>query len=342
MEKTGFGVIGVGGWGESHIRAYLDHPLVELVAVSDIDEERLKAVARKYGLQKYYRDYNELLKLDSIQAVSIVTPDFAHADIALASLDCCKHVLLEKPMATRVDECVQIRKKAAQADVKFMVDFHNRWNLPFVKAKEAIHKGEIGELQYIYCRLNDTIFVPTRMLSWAGKTTVNWFLASHCLDTLMWLFEDEVDSVYSVSRSRVLIEKGIDTPDFYTSILKFKKGGIANLENGWILPETTPNLIDFKTEIIGTQGVLYTDSSHHRILQKYTPGEATYPDVLVSPTLYGKPVGFAIESIRHFADCVVLDRTPLVGAEEGEKVTRVIVAIEESARTGNEVKVDWK
>lgn len=339
MQKKGFGVIGVGVMGQTHIKAYLSHPFAELVAISDINKERAKEVAQKYGIKRYYQNYRELLKLDEIQGVSIVTPDFAHTEITLAALDAGKDVLLEKPMATTIEECAKIHKKVQEVKVKFMLDFHNRWNPPFVEAKKVVEKGEIGEIEYIYCRLNDTIFVPTKMISWAGKSTVNWFLASHCLDILMWLFEDEVDSVYSVSKSKVLREKGIDTPDLFTSILKFKRGGIANLENGWILPETAPNVFDFKVEIIGTQGALYIDTSHHRIMQKYTPQEANYPELLGNLVVHKKAIGFAVESIYHFIDCVVFDKEPLVGAEEGEKVTRVIAAIQESAKDSKVIKV---
>jgi predicted dehydrogenase len=137
----------------------------------------------------------------------------------------------------------------------------------------------------------------------------------------------------------VLKARGIDTPDFFVSILQFRKGGVATLENGWILPNTAPNIIDFKTEMVGSEGVLYTDGSHHRVFQKYTQQDATYPDVLVCPSVYGKPMGFGVDSIRAFADCVVFDRAPLVGAVEGERVTRTILALEESARTGSVVTV---
>ena len=156
----------------------------------------------------------------------------------------------------------------------------------------------------------------------------------------MWLLDDEIETVYSVSRSQVLRRRGIDTPDFFVSIIQFKKGAVATLENGWILPNTAPNIIDFKVEIVGSDGVLYIDGSHNRILEKYTKGRATYPDVLVCPILYGRPMGFGVESIRHFIDCIVNDKQPLVGAKEGEIVTRVIVAIHESAKIGKVVKVD--
>ena len=339
MEKVGFGVIGTGGWGETHVGVYATHPLVDLVAVCDVREDRVQEVAQEYGVQTVYTDYRDLLKDERVSAVSIVTPDFAHTEIAIAAAQAGKDVLIEKPLATTVEACEQIVAEVQQAGIKFMVDFHNRWNPAFVKIKSSLDKGELGEPVMMYYRLNDTLFVPTQMLSWAGQTSLLWFLGSHCVDTMLWLLEDEVTRVYSVSRSNVLAKRGISTPDLFQTILEFKKGTVATLENCWILPESTPNIIDLKCEIVGTEGTVYVDGSHHRILQRYTQDEAAYPDVIVCPVIYGKPMGFAAESIRYFADCIVSDEVPIVGAEDGLRATKVLCAIERSANEGRPVEL---
>ena len=339
MEKVKFGIIGAGLWGEMHARTYWNHPLVEIGGVCDMNEARAKQIAAQYEAEQHYTDYRALLKRDDIAAVSIVTPDFAHTEIAVAAARAGKHILLEKPMATTVADCEKILSEVARTKVTFMVDFHTRWSPPFVKAKKAIEEGEIGDPLMIDYRLSDTIYVPTKMLSWAGQSSVLWFIGSHCIDTISWLLEDRVARVYAVSRSKVLASKGIDTPDFFQTILEFKKGAVANLENCWVLPERAPNLIDLKCEIVGSHGVLYMDGSHHRMLQKYTQKEATYPDVFVCPVIYEKATGFAFESIRHFIDCVLFDHEPMIPHEAGLEVTKVIVAMLESARSGMPVSV---
>ena len=337
MGRAGFGLIGTGIWGETYARAYTDHSEVELVAVCDLDEARGREIAERYGAPKRHTSYVDLLEEEGVDAVSIVTPDFAHTEIAVAAAEAGKHILPEKPMATTVEDCERIADAVERAGVKFMVDFHNRWNPTTVKAKRAIEDGEIGDPEMIYYRLNDTIFVPTEMLSWAGRSSTLWFLGSHCIDTLQWLLDDEVVRVYSVSRERVLKGIGITTPDFYQTTLEFSRGAVVQLENGWILPNTTPNLIDLKCSIVGTRGALYIDGSHHRLLEKYTSDEGGYPDVLVCPDIHGRPVGFGVESIRAFADCVVHDREPLVGVHDGIEATRVITAAIESAAKGQPV-----
>jgi len=78
MDKIGYGLIGGGLWGETHARVISLHPFATLVAVCDVVEERAQQMAEKYGAKAYYTDYQEMLKNPDIQAVGIVTPDFAH------------------------------------------------------------------------------------------------------------------------------------------------------------------------------------------------------------------------------------------------------------------------
>jgi len=337
MSTVGFGVISVGTWGELHARVYSSQAGAQLVAVSDLNEERAREVASRYGAAYCFTDYRELLARSEIEAVSVVTPDHTHTEIAVDAFRAGKHVLLEKPMAQTVAECQKIIEASREAGKKLMVDFHNRWNPAFYQAKEAIAAGEIGEPQMVSYRLNDQMWVPTDMLKWASRSSVLWFIGSHSIDTIMWLLGDRPTRVYSVSRSRVLKGKGVDTPDFYQTVLEFSGGAVAMVENCWIVPNNTPNIIDLKCEIIGDAGALYVDCSHHRVLQRYSPGVATYPDVLVAPVVQGKQLGFAVESIRHFAECVLEDREPLVTGEDGLQVTRVICAAEESTKTGQPV-----
>lgn len=334
MSKLGFGVIGVGGWGETHVRVYAAHPFVDLVALCDVREDRAQQMARQYGVQTVYTDYRDLLGDERISAVSIVTPDFAHTQPAIAAARAGKHVLIEKPLATTVQECEQIIAQVDQAGIKLMVDFHNRWSPPFAGIKASLDQGELGDPAMIYFRLSDTLFVPTRMLSWAAKSSLLWFLGSHCVDMMLWLLKDEVRRVYSASRSRVLVERGIATPDFFQTVLEFAKGTVATMENCWILPETSPNVFDLKFEIVGTRGSAYVDGSHHRMFQRFTADQAAFPDVGVAADVHGRPTGFGTESIRHFVDCVLNDRVPMVTAQDGLRATKVVCAIERSAKEG--------
>ena len=335
MAKLRVGVIGAGTFGQVHLQAYSDHPSVELAAVCDLDERRLQEAADRYGVPNRSRDHAELLALPNLDAVSVATPDYAHADIVVQAIERGKAVLVEKPLATTLADCDRIGQALRSRPVPFMVDFHNRWNPGVARIKEAVEAGRIGAVQMAYHRLSDTIFVPTKMLSWAGRSGVCWFLGSHCVDTLRWLLSDEVTRVYSVSGSRVLKDMGIGTADYFLSVVSFRRGAQAVVENCWILPESAPSLVDSKLEVVGEKGTFYFDPMPERLLE--LTSAAACPDTYGALRVHGKAVGFAIESIRYFADCVLQGRQPMAGFEDGRQVTRVILAMEESARTGRPV-----
>ncbi len=332
MARVRTAVIGLGNWGQAHLEVYSKHPAAELRAACDLSEERLRQAAEDYDVPALYTDFEKMLALEELDAVSIVTPDFAHTDAVVAAVSSGRAVLVEKPLATTMADCDRIGEALAARPVPFMVDFHNRWSPGIVRMHDAVAASEIGEVQSAACHLNDTLFVPTQMLPWAGRSNVLWFLASHCLDTLRWVLGDEVVRVYSTSSSRVLHERTIETPDFYLTTLEFKNGARALLENSWILPEASTTLVDFRLSVLGDQAALRFDGSPHQLVQ-VGPQKPEGVDTFISPRVHGHMKGFATESIRHFVDCLAEGRRPMVGYEDGREVTRIILAIEQSAHT---------
>ncbi len=348
MRKVGFGVIGVGTWGENHVRVFKQNPNAELIAIADINEKRAREISERYRIKEYYTDYRELLENPDIEAVGIATPDFLHREPCVMAAEAGKDILVEKPLATTVQDAEAILNAARKNGVKLMVDFHNRWNPPCVMAKKAIEEGEVGDPIYLYARLNNTKLSPTRFLKWASKSKVIWFLTVHTCDLARWFFNDEAERVYAVSRSKVLRSMGIDTPDFYTAIVEFKEGAVVNLESCWIIPNTIPGVgwgewfglgIDFKLEIVCRRGTIYLDPLPNYTARKYTDEQYSWPDMQGAIQLHDRWIGFAIESINHFVDCVVNDKEPLVTGEDGLAVTKIMCAVEESARTGKIVEV---
>ena len=336
---SGFGVIGTGVWGETHLKTYSTHPGADLVCICDLNEELVAERAEQYGAGCWTTDYEELLGRDDVDAVSVVTPDFLHREVAIAAAEAGKHVLLEKPMATTVEDCQAMIDAAEANDVTLMVDFHNRWNPAMWGIKKRLVSGEMGEPQMLSLRLNDTIYVPTEMLSWAGDSTVVWFIGSHSVDLARWFFDDEITRVYSVARSRVLSERGINTPDFFHTICEFEGGGVAHVENCWIMSDEMPSVADFKVEMIGSEGTALAEVTSHGMLKAFTPEGMSYPDMAVVTDVHGKPNGFGVQSIRHFADCVIEEKEPLLSPMDGLENTRVLVAIHESAESGRPVDI---
>lgn len=345
-DPIGYGIVGAGIWGNLHLMTLAQDPKVRLLAICDIDAAKAKKVAEQYHIPFVYTDYEQMLKNPEVEAVSVATPDFAHGAPALATAQAGKHLLCEKPMAMTLDESLQIIKAAKDSKIKFMVDFHNRWSPPFYIAYENLRDGKLGELRYAYFRQSDTIYVPLRYISWGHKTSVLWFLGPHCIDSIRWLFNDEVREVFAVSRSGYIQSRGVNTPDFFTYFLQFEKGGVANMENSWIVSEQNPTIYDLKLELQCNEGTVFINPSHSGMMEIYRDqtsagwDDITYPDIMVNPTIHGKIVGLATESIKHFVECVYYDKKPLVTGEDGLRATEIILAVEESARTNQPVKVD--
>jgi predicted dehydrogenase len=339
LERVRVGLIGTGTWGNIHAQTYTEYPRAALAAVCDLSAERARKAAAQYGVSQIYTDYREMLKDGGIDAVAIVTPDFAHREIIEEAARAGKDIIVEKPLATTHEDLARITEAVTKAGVKLMVDFHNRWSPPLVVAKNDIEEGKLGDLVSGYLRLNNTFYVPLKMLAWSAESSILWFLGSHAIDTLRYLFHDEIVRVYSVSRSGVLRAHGIDVPDIYQTILEFRNGPIATVENHWIMPDSSPKLNDFKVNILGSKGMFNLDLTHNQLIERYLSNVSDRPDVMGDPHLRGRHPGFVHESIKHFVDCVADGKEPEVTLDDGVRVSKVILAIMESAKMREPVKV---
>lgn len=331
-------IIGAGVWGETHAYLYDEHPSVELVAICDRNIDRARKLAARFNVPSVYSDHKQMLQEVDCDAVAIVTPDFAHGDLAVDCANAGKHILLEKPPATTVRHIEDILNAVAHNNVRMMVDLHNRWSPPFAVARQSLENGELGHPYSAYFRLNDTKWVATDMLPWADQSSILWFLGSHSLDTLRWFFNDEVDQVYSVSRKGILSLQGIDTEDIFQTIIEFRNGGIATMENSWITPNGHPCINDIKFNIVGTKGMISLDLSNNQMIERFLEDGRDRPDVLVRHFVHGKPKGFAYESIRHFVDNLISGEKFLVSVEDAANTSLAIIAILESARTKKPVR----
>lgn len=339
--KLKMAIVGAGIWGENHARIYKAHPFCEVVAICDQKADRAREMADKMGIPQSYDNYEEMFRQSSCDAVAVVTPDFAHAEIAIKAAEYKKHLLIEKPLATTREEVFAMAEAFEKNKVRAMVDLHNRWNPAFNVAYQSVIKGELGNVYSGYMRLNDIKWVATDMLPWAGRSSILWFLGSHSLDTLCWFFNDEVARVYSVSREGILKKLGVDTVDLYLTTLEFKKGGIAHMENGWVTPNANPNVNDFKFNILGDKGMIAMDLCNHNLIQKYTDENNTVPDILVKHSVFDHPAGFAYESIRSFVDCILSGEKFHVSITDAVNTTLALLAVMESAGKRMPVEVRY-
>lgn len=343
MDKIKMAVVGAGGvWGQTHISIYKEHPLAEVTAICDLNKEQALAAAARLGVptEHVYTDYNVMLKEAGIDAVAIVTPDFAHTDIAIACAEAKKHMLIEKPLATTHDDIYSIMEAVEKNNVRVMVDLHNRWSPPFNAAWQEINTGKYGSPCTAYFRLNDVRWVATDMLKWAAKSSILWFLGSHSLDTLRWLVGSEPKEIYAVKYEGVLKKLGVNTVDSYMTTIKFRNGTIAQMENGWIDPNGNGCINDIKFNMVLEHGKIDIDASSHNLIQISTDEKTYVPDVLVKNFIFDSCKGFAYESIRSFIDKLWAGEAFHVSLKDAANTSLAILKLMESSEKGYPVAVD--
>lgn len=328
------GIVGAGIWGSNHALALAGHPTCEIAMICDRDEQRARKLAERYGCG--WTTSLDTLAASDVEAVTIATPDHLHKEPTLRMLAAGKHVLVEKPLATDVAEGRAMVEAAERAGVKFMVDFHARWHPLFMGAKGYVERGELGQPVMAYARLSDTIYVPTEMLSWGGRSGPEWFLFPHVMDVVRWIFAREPVEVYAKGHRGVLEARGIPCWDAIQAIVEFTGGAFCTFETSWIVPNSYSNVVDNRLSVFGDKGGL--ELKNEPTLWAFTDRWHT-PFSSQSVTRYGKAWGFQYESIRYFIDCVADDLVPEAGGRDGLMVTAMIEATLKSLAERRPVKI---
>lgn len=331
MSVVSVGVIGLGLRGTMFARALGHNPGARLVAVCDADPARRERGSTGFGVAAFATP-QELCAYRDLNAVIVATPDPSHREAVEAAARHGLAVMVEKPLATTLEDAEAMALAARQAGVLCQVAFENRWNPTYMAAKEAIARGDIGAVLSLNSRINDRIDVPLSMLSWGASSTPGWFLLSHTVDMSRWLSGQEPTRVFAQGQKNVLLAKGLDTYDTLQAIVRFDGGLSAVFEASWILPETLPMIVDAKYEVIGSDGALYVDG-HDQGLHHVTGAGYRHP-IVAGLDVHGRPSGMAIWMLDSFIACVAADVQPLATIDDGLAAVRVVEAIHHSAQSG--------
>ena len=144
------GIIGCGNVAEKrHIPAINSLKNAEVIAIADVDEDRLKRVGAKFQIKKQYVDYKELIVNQDIEAVGVCVPLKFHFEVALAVMKVKKHLLIEKPLAMSLDETDKLINLASKIDTKVMVGLNRRWHRLVREARDIIRRGSLGHISLI-------------------------------------------------------------------------------------------------------------------------------------------------------------------------------------------------
>lgn len=330
------GIIGLGIKGKQYIELISQDPRTEIAGIYDIDAAKVEELSKKDNL-KGFSSSREMFEQADLDFVYIGTPDFAHVEYVMEAVQYGVDILVEKPMATDREKAEKMVEAVKKAGVKLQVAFSNRFNQPFIQAKRAVENGEVGEILSINTKLNDIIFVPTKMLSWAGKSSPGWFLMSHTLDMASWLKQTKVKTVYATGVKKCLVQKGIDTYDALQALVTYADGTQGFFESQWALPNGAPMTFDFKFDISGTKASISIDTQDQmfHIAKEDFKYRGTM-DMKVN----GRMLGQTAFTYQAFIDCLEKGIEPSPSVEEGLENVKLLVAVHESAEKNIVVPID--
>ena len=336
--KVKTAVIGLGMFGALHAQVYAESSLADLQAVVSRTPERAREIGERFGAN-WYTDYREMLaKEKEVQAVSIANRDAEHREPAIACAEAGKDILLEKPMAPTLEECDAMIAAVEGAGVRMMVNFTLHFDPTYRAAYEQIQGGEIGQVLTMYARRNGTRGggYPGQPIPYAQWSDILISTGIHELEAMTWYADSKVRRVYGESVKH--LPREIKGDDAYMALLKFESGAVGNLESSWIQPLTAPAGLNSQFDILGDKGSIHIGNVNGALLL-CTEERAFHPDVSYWPVLWGQAVGTLRESMTHFLTCLLDDEEPCVGIKEGRLAVQLVLAIQESCRSGKPVEI---
>lgn len=335
MSQVGCGIVGTGIMARKHAEAVAADPRARVAgwvsrsgSADGLDDQGAPV----------HRDVEALLADDAVEVVIVATPDFAHREAAVAAAEAGRHVLIEKPLATTLADAEAIVGAVTAAGVKAMTLFNHRWIPAYWQAKQILSEPDAGEPVMVYARKNDTLTVPTEMISWAAQSSPAHFLSSHDIDLVTWFLGLEVEEVFATAVRKVLRARGIDAPDAVQAQVRFAGGAVATFESCWTVPDGYPTVVESFIEVVTTQRHLHIDRKVEQI-EVTGPSSFSFPRNLTGMDIAGRPTGSGPAAVQHFIDVVVDDAQPLIPLSHSVEVTRVLDAIERSYSSGAIVQI---
>ncbi len=328
-------LIGHGYWGPNLFRNLKESPDARLVAVCDREPKVLARLAEKHPEVRGYASLEEMLARQDIDALIVATPSSFHHEHALAALRAGKHVMIEKPMTTRLAHAVELVEAADAAGRLLMVGHTFLFNNLVHEVKRRIAAHELGEIFYAYSqRLNLGVF--------RRDVDVLWTLAPHDISILNHWFDALPERV--AARGLVCVAKETDVAEVAFAQLDYPDGRSAHLHMSWLDPQKSRKMV-----LVGAEKMLVYDDmnseAHIQIYDKRVEKEfvrtgATFADFttlvragdLVVPSIrLREPLA---AEIAHFVECVRDGKRPLTDGRHGANVIAVLEAMSRSMKDG--------
>lgn len=218
---------------QRHIRAYTAIPGVQVVGVVGKTDENRRLFVDKYHVTRFCHHHSELLSRADIDAVSVVTPTYTHAEIVKDCLRAGCHVLCEKPISLHLQEAYEMVQAAEQANRILMIGFIMRFYREFQSIKRLIEQGRVGDVRFAWFRKNGRLPTQAWYLDPQKSGGVTFEMAIHLIDWMSWIVGSRVNAV-----SAQMVE------DIYN---------LGKEDSAWIL-------LKFKNHAVGAVGSSYAHS----------------------------------------------------------------------------------
>lgn len=343
MSKLRIGVVGAGNIAvNAHLPAYKECDNVEVVAICDLDADRAKEAAEKFGIPASYGSVEDMLANTELDAVDICTWNNGHAPVCIAAAKAGKHVVCEKPMAMSLADAKAMEAAVKEAGVTFMLAVPGRFNTQNMYVREMLEAGELGDVYYakvanIRRRGTPSGWFTDKKTSGGGPVID---IGVHSIDAAWYLMGTPKPTRVSAQvfaphgdyqTKGVGRWQGIPCPDNQfdcedsgVGVIHFENGAAMLFEASWAL--NGPNHTD--VQVVGSKAGVTLDP-----LTVYGERLDYLSDDVIT---VGENNRFA-EELRHFADCVLNGKTPKYPLEQAVQMQQMLEAIYDSAGQGKEI-----
>jgi UDP-N-acetylglucosamine 3-dehydrogenase len=315
VKKVNVGVVGVGAMGHNHVRVYTRLKNANLLAVSDLMKGTLAEVSKKYNTVGFV-DYDNVLKMPEIDAVSVCVPTTYHYEVVMSAIEQGKHVLVEKPIAFTLKEAKDMVRAARKEGVKLATGHVERFNPAVLEAKKLLRDKLIGEVVSVSAKRVGPF--PPRI----KDVGVTIDLAIHEVDVMAYLMDSPVSKVYAHVGSR--LEK-CEYEDHAEIMMEFYNNAIGMLEVNWLTPYKKRQL-----EVTGTDGIISLDYIDQTV-------EIFGKNARNVRVPHHEPL---MEELDSFLNAIMLDEKPKITGEDGIHALKTVLAAMKSAKEKIPVKID--
>ncbi|EFR1305243.1 D-chiro-inositol-2-dehydrogenase IolG2 [Salmonella enterica] len=334
MKKLRCGVIGLGRVGKMHVENMYLLPQLDIICAADYFIEEMSDWLYSVNITSGYKNYQELLQRDDIEAVFIFTSTDMHEEIVTAAAQAGKHIFCEKPLSMNEDEqaSMAVLRKVKEKGVTLQVAFNRRFDPQFHEVFELVRSGKIGRPQMIKITSRDPDLLPHDLIKRIGGLIFDFTM--HGFDMARFMMQDEVSEVYV--KGNTLIDpslKNIDDVDTLAVMLTFRNGGYALIDNS----RRAVYGYDQRVEVFGSEGMAYADNVSESTVKVFNSQHCIMKNPLPDFTVRYREA-YRTE-ILHFIDSV-LHHTPVVcTGEDALLAQRIAIAAQQSLKSGLPVKI---